>query len=521
MTEDGNGSSSLFLAAASAGTALLAYGTYQFLTYDTRWWWKKRSGDPREANRRPDWEDALIHGTVDAGWERVREEFVHGFRVRGELGAAVCVYHRGRKVVDLWGGYADRSTGRPWERDTMVPIFSSTKGISAMALYMLASRGDLDMDAKVSTYWPEFAAQGKGDVTVRDLVDHAVGLAGVDPPLTLEMLQRSDADRTVRDHIAAAKMEWPAPSDRKGYMAVMLGFYESALVQLTDRRGRTIGKYLREEAFAPLGIADELYIGLPSAVPSSRVARLDGMRGLEGLWPTGALPDGFMWKLLTRPGSYIGRAFRNPQLSAMPSVMDFDRKEVLECEMPAASGVATARAVATMYTAFERAMHDGVHNANPLRLDRTVLRANLSRPARPSRLNGWVDEILGLESCMGGGMLLPPPPELRGTPAAVREGGNRFLAAPGSSSFGTPGAGGSFGFCDSDAEIAYSYVMNRCGQVFMDDPREFALRDKVYEAVEAIKRSEGKEWQNHRHLNVPHYLAKRYVEAHPELAPLS
>ena len=131
-------------------------------------------------------------------------------------------------------------------------------------------------------------------------------------------------------------------------MAVVLGFYESAFVQRTDKSGRKTGQYLHDEAFTPLGITNEVYTGVPDSVPCSRIARLDGMAGLEALWPApAAYPDGFMKKLLTKPNSYTGRAFRNPQMSLAPGVMDYDRREVHALEMPASGCVATARAVAT------------------------------------------------------------------------------------------------------------------------------------------------------------------------------
>lgn len=462
----------------------------------------------------PGWEASLVHGTVAPGWERVREEFVHNFRARGELGAALCVFHRGERVVDLWGGYADRATSRPWGEDTMAPLFSTTKGVAGMALHLHASRGRLALDERVAAYWPAFAAGGKGDVTVRDLIDHSVGLAGIDPPITLEMLQRDRREAaacggdggTVPRHLAEAEMEWPVPGERKGYMALLLGLYQSALVQRTDGEGRTLGKYLRDEVLRPLNIADELYVGLPREVPEERLARLDGMAGLEALWPTGAMPDGLMRKILLEPKSYAGRAFRNPQLSRAPGVLDYDRRDVLEVELPSSGGVGTARAVATMYRAFERALAGG--GDNPLGLDPGVLRDGLARPARPGRADGWTDEILGIEICMGGGMLLAAPPGLDPPSLRHANGGHRLACAPGSGgAFGTPGAGGSFGFCDPGAGIAYAYVTNRCGQLVVDDPREFALRGKVYEAAG-------------RDAGAPHYLAKGYMDAHPELRPL-
>lgn len=542
----------LVQATTAVATAFTAWGIYTYLTYDHRWWWKRRSRSPLEVARRPNWESELIHGTVAPGWETVRNEFVHNFRSRGELGAAICIYYRGKKVVDLWGGYKDRQNQRPWEEDTMVPIFSSSKGISAFAILMQESRGKIDTNEKVSKYWPEFSQNGKQDLTVAQLIDHSAGLAGISPPITLEMLQHPDTKRVVRGHLAKAAMDWPNAGDYKGYMAVNLGFFESDLVQLTDtpedstdasgspsgsdsKSGRSIGQYLRDEAFVPLNIDDEIYIGVPESVPNERIARLDAMSGLEPLWPTGSFPDGFMSNLLLRPNSYTGRAFRNPQLSPMPSPMDYDRRDVQETEIPAANGVATARAVATMYMAAERVINNPQSSAadsNPLGLSEKALNRCL-QPAKPGRYNGWIDEVLGVEACMGAGFLLPPPPasnnnnkEEEGGSSGTgvktgTDGPGRFVAAPGG--FGTPGAGGSFGYCDPKAEIAYAYVMNRCGQLIVDDPREFALRSKMYEVVHTLRQNEENKavpLLNLEELQTPHYLAKRYVDAYPELAPL-
>lgn len=510
-------------AVATAVTTFTAWGIYTYLAYDARWWWKRRSRSSLEVCHQPNWENELIRGTVAPGWERVRDEFLQNFRCRGELGAAVCIYHRGEKVVDLWGGYRDREKRSKWKKDTMVPIMSTGKGVSAFAILMQESRKKLDVDEKVSAYWPEFAQNGKGDVTVAQLIDHSTGLAGIVPPITLQMLQHENSQHILRDHLAEAKMEWPKAGDYKGYMAVMLGFYESAIVQMTDtytytadshRTGskfkRTIGKYLHDEAFVPLQIDDEIYFGLPDddSVPNQRIAKLDSMSGFEPLWPSGGFPDGLMYKLLLQPNSYTGRAFRNPQLSLMPSIMDYNRRDVLQTEMPASGCVANARSVATMYWAAERAINTN-GRVNPLGLSPKAL-DRCMQPAKPSRNNGWVDAVLDIECCMGAGYNLPAPKEYRGT--------GRFVSVP--NGFGTGGAGGSFGYCDPEAEIAYSYVMNRCGQVVVDDPRDVALRTKMYEAVQELRKKEGRELLNTSELTTPHYLTKRYMEAHPELALL-
>jgi len=157
---------------------------------------------------------------------------------------------------------------------------------------MLASRGKIDYDEKVSKYWPDFAQNRKQNVTVRELIDHGCGLAGPSPPIKLEQL--SDK-KVVRDFFAKQPMEWEIPNDYKGYMAITLGYYESALVQMTEGSNqRTVGQYLRNEAFKPLGIENELYIGLPESVPDCKIAVLDAKEGLESLWKTGSLPDGLL-----------------------------------------------------------------------------------------------------------------------------------------------------------------------------------------------------------------------------------
>ena len=498
----------LLPATAAVATALTAWGVYTYLTYDPRWWWKKRQNSLtfNEVSQQPQWEQELIHGKVEPGWEPVYEEFLQNFRARGDLGAAVCIYYQGKKVVDLWGGYQDPKNPIPWKEDTMVPIFSTSKGISAFAIWMLESWDKIQLDEKVCSYWPEFAQNGKENVTVAQLIDHSVGLAGITPPITLKMLQDPDSKRILKDHLAKAKMEWANASDYKGYMAVILGFYESILVQICDFSQRSIGQFLLEEAFQPLGIENEIYIRLPKSVPDNRIAKLDAMVGLENLWPTGSFPEDFWSKLLLRPNSYTGRAFRNPRLSSSPGCMDYDRREVQELEMPASGGVATARAIAKMYNAAERVIQNK-DNDNPLKLSPKALDRCL-QPATPGRKNGWIDEVLGIECCMGAGVLLAAP---NGCSSG------RFFSTP--SGFGTPGAGGSFGYCDPKAEVSYAYVMNRCGQC-VDDPREFALRSKMYEVVQKFRKTNGEPLLNLEELNVPHYLTKVYMDAHPELAPL-
>ena len=172
----------------------------------------------------------MVHGHVAPGFEEVRAEFERTFTERGELGAACAAYVRGEKVVDLWGGVRDARSGAPWEEDTIVLVYSTSKGLAAMTLALAHSRGLLDYDERVAAYWPEFAQAGKERVTVRQLLGHEAGLPVVDEPLNPELLQ--DHDRLAAA-IARQRPLWE-PGRRHGYHGVSLGWYEGELVRRTD-----------------------------------------------------------------------------------------------------------------------------------------------------------------------------------------------------------------------------------------------------------------------------------------------
>src|ERR687886_2518799 len=199
---------------------------------------------------------APIHGDVTAGFERVADEFRRNFERRRELGAACAIHHRGEKVVDLWGGYRDRARTLPWEEDTLVIVYSTSKGMAATTVAVAHARGLLDYDERVCAYWPEFAANGKEAITVRQLLAHEAGLAAVDTPLTAETLADPDA---VADAIAPQRPNWP-PGTRHGYHALSLGFYESELIRRVDPQQRTLGRFFQDEIAAPLGV--EFYFGV-------------------------------------------------------------------------------------------------------------------------------------------------------------------------------------------------------------------------------------------------------------------
>jgi len=209
-----------------------------------------------------------IEGRVSSGFEPVRDAFEQNFARRHELGGACCVYHRGKKVVDLWGGVRNTISGEPWERDTMVVVHSATKGLAAMTLAIAHSRGWLDYEERVATYWPEFAQQGKERITVRQLLAHQAGLFAFDEPVDRTVVEDPDQLAAV---MARHKPAWE-PGTRQAYHGLTLGFYEGELLRRVDPRHRTLGRFFQDEIATPLG--EDFYIRLPEDIPNARLATL-------------------------------------------------------------------------------------------------------------------------------------------------------------------------------------------------------------------------------------------------------
>jgi CubicO group peptidase (beta-lactamase class C family) len=211
-----------------------------------------------------------VSGHVKPGFEAVREAFVENFARRNELGAACCIYYRGEEVVDLWGGVRNKLTGELWEEDTMACVFSTTKGLSALALALALahSRGLFDYDERISKYWPEFSQQGKDKITVRQLLAHQAGLFALHE--TRDKTIVADLDR-LAVVLARQKPAWEAGA-RQAYHAITLGYYEGELLRRVDPKRRSLGQYFRDELAAPLGL--DFYIRLPEEIPNRRLATL-------------------------------------------------------------------------------------------------------------------------------------------------------------------------------------------------------------------------------------------------------
>jgi CubicO group peptidase (beta-lactamase class C family) len=388
-----------------------------------------------------------VQGHVAPGFERVRDAFAENFVRRRELGGACCAYHRGRKVVDLWGGIRHQQTREPWERDTMVVVHSATKGLAAMTLAIAHSRGWLDYEERVVTYWPEFAQNGKQNITVRQLLAHQAGLFAFDEPV--DRMAVADLDR-LAVVMARHTPRWE-PGTRQAYHGLTLGFYEGELMRRVDPRHRTLGQFFHDEIATALG--EDFYIRLPEEIPSSRLATLSPPGRLEmfiGFRPLRLLVEGL------NPRSNISRALAvNPGTSIY---LDDRRVYARNLEVPAGGGVGTARAMAHAYGVF-------ASGGRELRLRQQTLDL-LAAPAIPPT-RGFYDECLKGEVQFSLGFMKPSD--------NWRFGGPR--------SFGSPGTGGSLGFADPDSGIGYGYVTSRMGMTFTGDPRDVALRQALYAAV--------------------------------------
>jgi len=390
-----------------------------------------------------------VGGWVAPGFEEVQDEFGRNFAERGEIGAAVAAYWRGEKVVDLWGGRRAPDGDGPWDEDTMVLVHSTTKGLAAMTAAVASARGWLDYDAPVARYWPEFAQNGKAEITIRQLLGHEAGLVVLDETPRVEAMR--DLDGIAR-LLARQKPAWP-PGTRHGYHAMTIGLYLQELIRRADPAHRTLGRFFQEEIARPLQI--EFYIGLPPEIPDERLARLKLFTPWRALLALPSTPHELVVRVLW-PWSLARK-------SMLFADLDPNDRRYLEVEVPAGNGVGTARSIARAYSAF-------AEGGEALGITPATF-ASLTAPpefARP------MDEVLGMPSWYSLGYLRPGPELAFGTSQRA---------------FGTPGAGGSFAFADPDARLGYAYVMNKMDFYMFDDPREKPLRDAVHRAIKRLSGS--------------------------------
>ena len=396
-----------------------------------------------------------IGGWVAPGFEGVREAFAENFRSLGDKGASLGVYVDGEARVDLWGGTADVSTGRPWAADSVAIIYSATKGATAILAWLLAQRGVLDFGAPVTRYWPEFAGGGKADVPVRYLFTHQVGLPYLDTTLTREEIL--EGSRIV-EVLQRQKPVWE-PGTAHGYHALTYGWLAGALI--AKATGTPLGKLFEEEIAKPLGL--DLHIGLP-ADDIPRVAPLIDMPppAPDAL---DAITDPAQRELLmalgaamTDPDSTLSRALSTNGALPTPDATTWNDPRVHQAEMPAANGISNGRSLARLYAATVSEV-DGVR----------LLSGETVEAARAEQASG-PDRTLVVPSRFASGFQLP-------TPASP-------LLSP--DSFGHQGAGGALGFADVRHRVGFGYVQNQLlGGGPAGDPRTLTLIASVARAIGA------------------------------------
>ena len=431
--------------------------------------------------------DAQIHGTCDPRFDRVRAVFTGHFGRREEVGAAICVFHGDELVVDLWGGLADRRTGRPWRSDTPCMVFSCTKALTAVCALHLWQQGRYDMDGTVTTWWPEFGRAGKEGVTAAHLLSHQAGLPALETPVSVA--DAADAG-ALAAMLAAQEPVWE-PGTAHGYHALTFGWLAGEIVRRLS--GQPVGDYLARHITGPLGL--DIWLGAPDDV-IGRAARLttrppdapdDRVPGREpddpgpGGEPDGREPGGDpdgrerdsrvpgdrpgsptpaararsaadLAAALGGPSSLLFRALYNPDTTSVPG--GSNNPAVLRGGWPASGAVTSAAGLASFYR----------HLIAGRILDPATLQAALT-----PRVSG-PDRVMGVDSAFGLGFMRP----------AVM-----FLTPPAgaASAFGHTGFGGSAGLGDLSRGIAMAYVPNRLAGEVSAGLRAYRLAEAVYASI--------------------------------------
>ena len=400
----------------------------------------------------------VVRGEVAPGFEAVRDLLEQQFAEVQHIGAGVCVYHRGERVVDIWGGVAEEGSDRAWEADTMAVSFSTTKGLTATCLHILADRGLVDYDAPVATYWPEFGKKRKERITVYHLLTHQAGLA----PLPDGMYGEDVVDWERVIH--GLENEEPAwePGTASGYHAITFGFLVGEVVRRVS--GKRIGRFLRDEVCAPLGLHD-MYIGAPESV-EPRIAKLTNRMTLTPEMLQQAQARMQAGEPLVSPLTERAMGMRpgemmNPNRDNGGENV-FDSPEAHRAEIPAANGIMSARDLARMYACL----------ANYGELDGARLMSEERVRIMSKQQTFRADKVIMLEVGWALGYMTGG---IEGWPFGPRV-----------TAFGHPGLGGSIGFCDPEIGMAFGFTTNALAADLIGYGRTAALAESARVAAEAV-----------------------------------
>jgi len=394
--------------------------------------------------------NGVVTGHCAPAFERVARQFSRHFNTGQEVGAGLCVYHRGEMVVDLWGGYADPDTGTPWREDTLSVVFSVTKGLTAIALNLAAERGMFAWDAPVARYWPEFGQRGKQSITVRQLFNHQAGLAVLSTPLTLAQYCDPQQRLSIRGML---EQQSPAAPVAQAYHALTFGIYADHFFDIAC--GEPVGAYLHREWLDPLQA--DVFMGTPAS-EDHRVAKLlpvkNGARLRHMLWAAlrGGSTEANVARSVLR-GGIARQALTNPA----GDMAEYNSEPARRHSLPWASATATARGLARAYLPWSVGGHwQGREWISPATIEQVKSRQS------------WSDRDLVLGKALGWSQ------------GFVKE--ERGVFSPNPESFGHPGIGGPLGWCDPKAQLAIGYTLNR-SDWRVRSPRALALCAAIYECV--------------------------------------
>ncbi|MGD9984243.1 MAG: serine hydrolase domain-containing protein [Porticoccaceae bacterium] len=378
-----------------------------------------------------------IQGTCEPGFTRVRDAFAANFTDGKEVGASFALAIEGEIVVDLWGGFADAARTRPWRADTLINTYSTTKGMAASVVGVLADEGLIDYDAKVADYWPEFAAAGKKAVTVAQLLSHQAGICG--PRERVEMADLYDWDRLC----AMLAAQWPffEPGTANGYHAVVFGHLAGEVARRVTGRTKSLGQLFAEKVAGPIGAGTDYYIGLPAS-EDHRVAEMLPVIGSE------QLGTGLGGKQRMSDALYCAMA--HPPLTAHIA----NDRAWRAAEVPGANGQGNGRGIAKVYGALA--------NGGELGGKRIISAKGITEMTREECFRK--DEVIGVRMRWSRGFIL----------------NKAELYGPNPDAFGHSGWGGSFGFADTKARLGMGYAMNQMDTNIFGDPRGVRLIEAAY-----------------------------------------
>lgn len=394
---------------------------------------------------------AGARGFTAPGFEPVAHAFAASILSGEALGAACTILHNNEVVVDLHGGWRDAARKQAWDADDITLAYSLTKGLTGMAAAVAVSHGLFAYEDKVADIWPEFAAHGKGEVSVGEVLSEQAGLAAIDYKLSLANFHDEAA---ICAAIAAQKPNW-TPGNYSGNHAYTLGWIASELIHRRDPKGRRLPAFFAEEIAGALG--QDVFVGLPESFDRDRIARIKGF----------GLPDLFLhhttmpWALtfeMCLPGTLAFRTLNNPLVLKGPAALDCEA--FWRVGQGAAGGMASARGLARVYNAFAQ-------NDARLGLSPQVLRKLKQGHAYPKK--GLKDQVLTADMYYSYGFEKPF---------------SQWEYARTRSAFGSFAVGGSLAFCDPDDGVSYAWITNQLGTGKWDDPREKLVRDAFYKCLE-------------------------------------